>query len=468
MHEKDWQFINTAVAALIMVVLVAGSSISNEPAPEDPQSADKVRETQPNVVFIISDDAGYGDFGFHGSTEIPTPHLDRLADSGIQFTQGYVSASVCSPSRAGLMTGRCQQRFGHEMNIPARWSEENGLPLDETTWAELMQDAGYRTVALGKWHLGYAEKFQPLQRGFDEFYGFLQGARSFWPLEKPTRMNHLRRDDEVLDEAGLFDYMTDELGERTARFIEQNSDAPFFVYLSFNAVHTPMHALESDLEGVDADLPDKRRKLIAMTKALDRNVGLVLDTIEKAGVSDNTIVIFVNDNGGATNNDSQNGVLRGTKGTPFEGGIRVPYLMRWPEKIEAGQRYDYPVSTLDLVPTCLAACEHQPQQELDLDGVNLLPYLTGESSGRPHETLFWRRGDNWAVRDGDLKLLSYKQSSPMLFDLSADQSEQNDLADSRRDEVQRLTGLYESWSSEMIPPKWNSRSNRKSSPNKKK
>ena len=409
------------------------------------------RPTRPHIVVIVSDDAGYLDFSVQGSDEIATPRIDSIAADGVRFTDGYVSGPVCSPSRAGLMTGRYQQRFGHELNIPPRFSEENGLPLTERTIADEMKAAGYRTIALGKWHLGYADKFHPLSRGFEHYWGFLQGARSYFPLKKPTRLNRLLRDREV--QAEDFDYMTDELGRQAAKYIEQRGEEPLFVYLAYNAVHGPMHALDKDLEGLTG--AQKRNKLIAMTHALDRSVGYVLDALDKEGIADDTMVFFVNDNGGATNNASDNGVLRGRKGTVWEGGIRVPFLVRWPNGLPKGKVYDEPVIALDILPTCLAAAGRDQQGEQPLDGVDLLPHLRGERDEAPHDVLFWRHGDGkWAIRRGNWKLLQQDDAEPMLFDLAADVGEQQDRAAAEAERVKNLRSRYETWNAQLVAPRW--------------
>ena len=420
------------------------------------------RSQRPHIVVIVSDDAGYRDFGVQGAEDIRTPRIDSIAQQGIRFSSGYVSGPVCSPSRAGLMTGRYQQRFGHEMNIPPKFSEENGLPLTEKTIADELRAGGYQTVALGKWHLGYADKFHPLSRGFDRYWGFLQGARSYFPLKKPTRLNRLLRDREVQPET--FDYMTDELGRQAARYIEERGDKPLFVYLAYNAVHTPMHATEGDLEGLKGDA--RRRKLIAMTHALDRSVGYVLDALEAAGIADETLVFFINDNGGATNNASQNGPLRGRKGTVWEGGIRVPFLARWPNGLPAGQVFDAPVIALDILPTCLAAAGGSRSGQLPLDGVDLLPFLRGDVAKPPHEQLFWRHGDEkWAVRRGDWKLVRQDGETPRLYNLRTDEGEQRDVASQEVERVANLQRTWATWNEQLVTPRW--RYGRKKAPKRK-
>ena len=405
----------------------------------------------PNVVVIVSDDAGYADFSFQGSSQVPTPHLDALAARGVRLTSGYVTAAVCSPSRAGLLTGRYQQRFGHETNIPPRYSETNGLPVEEVLLSDLLGEEGYRTIALGKWHLGYAPQFHPLSRGFDDYWGFLQGARSYRPIGG-TRLNRLLRDHEPVPET--FEYMTDALADEAAAYIEAHRERPFFLYLAFNAVHTPMHADPAVLEEVADIQPPRRQKLVAMTISLDRAVGRVLDTLREQDLERDTLVVFVNDNGGATNNASVNTPLRGTKGTPFEGGLRVPFLMSWPGRLPEGVDYDLPVSTLDVLPTALSAAGRAAPAPRPLDGVDLLPFLTGAAEGRPHERLLWRLKGDRAIRDGDWKLVLRGDGEPMLFDLASDLSETRDLAGEQPERVAALLAELASWEAELAEPRW--------------
>ncbi|MFK7743330.1 MAG: sulfatase-like hydrolase/transferase, partial [Planctomycetota bacterium] len=428
-----------ALAKLLAVALTLLAALSPPrllPAQERPPGA-----ARPHIVVIVSDDAGYADFSVNGAQDIRTPRIDSIAAAGVRCSDGYVSGCVCSPSRAGLLTGRYQQRFGHEFNIPPRYSETNGLPLSERTIADELARAGYRTVALGKWHLGYADEFHPLSRGFANYFGFLQGARSYFPLKKATRLNRLLRDREVQVES--FDYMTDELGRQAARYIEGRGDEPLFLYIAYNAVHTPMHAMKGDLEGLDGKA--RRRKLVAMTHALDRSVGYVLDALAREDILDDTLVCFVNDNGGATNNSSRNGVLRGRKGQLFEGGIRVPFFMQWPNGLPKGRVCRDPIIALDLLPTFLAAAGIVRDGGADLDGVDLLPFLRGEAvaDAVPHDRLYWRSGSKRAVRQGRWKLVWPAAGDAMLFDLGADVGESRDLAAEDPKRVAALTAHYE-------------------------
>jgi arylsulfatase A-like enzyme len=434
------------------LVVAAWSLASTAGADRSPAAVRPTAEPRrPNVVVIVSDDAGYADFGFQGSTQVPTPHLDALAARGVRFTSGYVTAAVCSPSRAGLLTGRYQQRFGHETNIPPRYSETNGLPVEETLLSDLLREQGYRTIALGKWHLGYAPQFHPLSRGFDDYWGFLQGARSYRPIEG-TRLNRLLRDREAVPEG--FEYMTDALADEAAAYIDAHAQRPFLLYLAFNAVHTPMHADPAVLEEVQGIEPPRRQKLVAMTISLDRAVGRVMEALREHGLERDTLVVFVNDNGGATNNASINTPLRGTKGTPFEGGVRVPFLMSWPGQLPEGVDYDLPVSTLDVLPTALAAAGRATAPSEPIDGVDLLPFLTGAAAGRPHDILFWHLKDDRAVRDGDWKLVLRGEEGPLLFDLAADPAESRDLAGEQPERVAELLAKLAAWEAELAEPRW--------------
>lgn len=401
---------------------------------------------KPNMIVILSDDAGYHDFSMQGG-ETATPRIDALADSGVRCTNGYVSGCVCSPSRAGLLTGRYQQRFGHEFNIPPRYSETNGLPLSEKLLPAMLQEAGYRTIALGKWHLGYAPKFHPLERGFTDYYGFLQGQRSYFPLAKPTRLNLLLRDrDPVHPEE--FDYMTDHLAEEAAKYIADSKETPFFLYLAFNATHGPNHATAADLAKTDG------KKVPAMTIALDRAVGKVLDAVEANGLTDNTIVFFLNDNGGTPAHDNR--PLHGFKGSCWEGGTRVPFVVSWPAKLPKGKVFDDPVIALDIAATCLAAAGVAPSGK-PLDGVDLIPYLSGAAQGEPHDLLYWKSGNRWSVRSGDYKLVAgHKEQAGKLelFDLGKDLAETKDIAGEHPDVVKRLHESYQAWAKTHQPTLW--------------
>ena len=406
----------------------------------------------PNFVILVADDLGYADLGCQGCKDVPTPHIDSLAAGGVRFTNGYVSCPVCSPTRAGLMTGRYQQRFGHELNPgPPHIAEPNfGLPLGEVTLADRLKAAGYVTGLVGKWHLGYQPQFHPFKRGFDEFYGFLSGSHDYFDAAPPVPI--LRGKEAV----PLEEYLTDVFGREAVAFIERHKARPFLLMLTFNAVHAPMQAPQKYLEQFASIEDPLRQKLAAMLGAMDDAVGEVLKAIRGAGLEEDTLIFFVSDNGGPTKvNGSRNDPLRGFKGTAYEGGIRVPFLVQWKGRVPAGKVYDEPVIALDIHPTCLAAAGGRFDIPADkpLDGVNLLPYLCGEKSGRPHDVLYWRYGIQSAVRLGNYKLVRSNKDEE-LFDLAADIGEQRDLSDDKPEIVNELGKALDDWSAQMKPPAW--------------
>jgi arylsulfatase A-like enzyme len=428
-----------------------------------------VGASKPNVILILSDDAGYADFGVTGSTLVPTPHIDRLAQEGVFCSQGYVTASTCTPSRMGLMSGRYQQRFGAECNVPTiptpgYTKEDLGLDTSERTLGEVMKSQGYRTMAIGKWHLGELPKYHPNERGFDEFYGFLGGSRSYWPIDKPSRGAAILRNEEPVDEASEITYLTDNFTDAAMEFIDRNQQHPFFIYLAYNAVHGPFHAKEEDLEQCPKIDPKVRWMVSAMTRSMDDNVGRLLARLDRLGLTENTLIMFVNDNGGTQGDAHSNGSLRGFKGTYWEGGIRVPFILSWPAQVPKGQRFDEPVSSLDLLPTCLAAAGGQPDPAWALDGVNLLPYFQGQREGAPHETLFWRFWRVSVVREGPWKLLRVAENpleekrpllAPlMLVNLDDDPAETRNLAREHPAKTQSLLAKLEAWEKPLAQPRW--------------
>ncbi len=395
-----------------------------------------------NFLVILADDLGYGDLGYTGCKDIPTPHIDRLAAQSVICTDGHVSGSVCAPSRAGLITGRYQNRFAFEYN-------SSHMEPEVLTTADQLKAAGYTTMAVGKWHLGAA----PDEIGFDHFTGLLGGSRSYRPSKETRGTQRLRRDGEDVELEG-WTYLTDFLTEEGMRLVRQREpDAPFFLYMSYTTPHTPLHTRE-DLEQRFAHIEDKgRRRYAAMVASLDEEVGQWLDFLEKEKLRENTIVVFVSDNGGATSNHSDNGSWRGMKGSFWEGGQRVPFLISWPGQLAHGWFND-PVISLDLTPTFLAAAGAGTGET---DGVDLMPFLKGEKSGRPHELLFWRMGPTRAVREGDLVLIRVQEDdgsihNTLLFDLSTDPVQRENLTDARPADRDRLLGLLEKWESELAEP----------------
>ncbi len=420
-------------------------------------------QDKPNILLIISDDAGYADFGFHGSTVMKTPNLDKLASEGMRFEQAYVSAAVCGPSRAGILTGKYQQRYGfEENNVPGYMSEsclpddEMGLPLEQKTMGDYLKLADYKTALFGKWHQGNADEFHPLKRGFDEFYGFRGGARSYFEFND---QNPNYRPEDFLERGfGNFQeskkYLTDALADETIYFIERNRENQFFALLAFNAVHTPMQAEEKDLKEFP-NLTGQRKQLAAMTLSMDRAIGRVLDKLEELNLTQNTLIIFTNDNGGPSDtNASVNDPLSGTKANHLEGGIRVPFLIKWSGKIPENSVYHYPISTLDLLPTFINVVGGNLEATNDMDGVNLLPYITGVNADRPHQTLYWKKESRGAIREGDWKLLRFPDRPAELYNIVEDISETSNLANFYPELVKDLYKKFFEWELTLERPRW--------------
>ena len=413
---------------------------------------------------------GYADIGIHGSRDIPTPHIDALAKNGTRFTDAYVTGPYCSPTRAGFLTGRYPQRFGHEFNLePGPTSENLGLPLSEKTLADRLKAAGYRTALFGKWHLGYGDAYHPQSRGFDEFFGFIAGQHSYVQVGAPDGTP-------ILDGrkvAAPFEYLTDTLADRAADFVLKNRSRPFFLYLAFNAVHTPLQASPKYLSRFAGIADERRRTYAAMLSAMDDGIGKTMAALKEAGVLENTLVIFFNDNGGPTMagttiNGSSNAPLRGSKRQTWEGGIRVPFIVQWTGRLPAGRVDRRPIVQLDVMPTALAAAGVAVQADWKLDGVNLLPFLSDQNNGRPHDALFWRLGDQMAIRMGDWKLVKTSDgplqistpetfktlSGAGLYNLANDIGETNDLSAKEPAKLRELTTAWQRWNSELATPLW--------------
>jgi arylsulfatase A-like enzyme len=403
---------------------------------------------QPNLVIFYADDLGWGELGCQGNSQIPTPHIDAIARDGVRFTNGYVAATYCSPSRAGLMTGRYPTRFGHEFNSVAN---RTGLRLDQVTLAERLRSLGYATACVGKWHLGGGLEYRPTRRGFDEFFGTLANT----PFFHPTNFVDSRISDDVRPVADPAFYTTDAYAERAVDWLERSKGRPWFLYLPFNAQHAPLQAPKKYLDRFPGITDEKRRIFAAMMSAMDDAVGRVMGKVRALGQEENTIVFYIADNGGPTQSTtSGNGPLRGFKMTTFEGGPRVPFLAQWKGRWPAGKVYDLPVMNLDVLPTAVTAAGGKPAAAWMLDGVDLTPFVTGANPGRPHQTLYWRYGPQWAVRHGDLKLVVSKGGSgkPELYDLSKDIGESRDLASAQPAKVRELQALWDKWSAEQAEP----------------
>ncbi|MBC7820712.1 MAG: sulfatase-like hydrolase/transferase [Planctomycetaceae bacterium] len=403
---------------------------------------------KPNLVIFYADDLGWGETGAFGNKDIPTPHIDSLAKNGVKFTQGYVAATYCSPSRAGLMTGRYPTRFGHEFNSVAN---KSGLHLKETTLADRLKSLGYATACVGKWHLGGGPEYRPTKRGFDEFFGTLANT----PFFHPTNFVDSRVSDDVRKVEDESFYTTDAYAERSVDWIEKNKSKPMFLYLPFNAQHAPLQAPKKYLDRFPSITDEKRKLFAAMMSAMDDAIGRVMAKVREIGQEENTLYFFIGDNGGPTQSTtSANGGLRGFKMTTFEGGPRVPFLAQWKGKFPAGKTYESPVMNLDVLPTIVTAAGGRVDSAWQLDGVDLTPFLTGANKSRPHETLYWRYGPQWAVRQGDLKLVVSRGGGeqPELYNLATDFAESKNLASVQPEKAKELQALWDKWSAEQAEP----------------
>ena len=446
---------------------------------------------RPNILVIVADDLGYGELGCYGGKEIPTPNIDALAARGTRFTSGYVTAPFCAASRAALLTGRYQTRFGFEFNpTGARNTMPGiGLPVAEKTIADRLRESGYVTGLVGKWHLGGTAEFHPQRRGFDEFFGFLHEGHYYVPspwqgvttwLRKKTLPdggkgrwsspdgrivwstqsghneheydtdNPLLRSSQPVDEkANLTDVFTREACD----FIGRHQSQPFFLYLAFNAVHSPMQGADAYMKKF-AHIEDIQRRIFAaMLAHLDDSVGKVVSKLRDSGNEENTLVIFLSDNGGPTKElTSRNGPLRGGKGELLEGGIRVPFIVSWKNHISAGKELDTPVTSMDATATALYLAKTAPEKTA-LDGVSLMPLLTGQTVHLPERPLFWRVGKQNAMRVGDWKL-ERNGKEWQLYDLTHDIGEGTDLAAQEPARVKQMSALWDKWNAEQIEPLW--------------
>jgi len=429
----------------------------------------------PNVIVILTDDLGYGDLCSWGCPDGITPNIDSIAGGGMRFTSGYVTAPVCSPSRAGLMTGRYQQRFGHEYNAGSVDRCERlslGTATTEILLPQLLSQAGYATGMVGKWHLGSRPQFHPMARGFDEFFGFLHGSNLYLePLDRPdahfaasarenfTRqrkeLNPILRGTEPVQEPA---YLTDAFTREALAFIDHHRHEPFFLYVPYNAPHTPLQVTSKYYDRFGHIADERHRVYSAMVNAVDDGVGAILGKLKDSGLEEDTMVVFLSDNGCALYTEAcSNDPLLGGKGFHFEGGVRVPFAVRWPGHVAPGQVIDTPVSALDIFPTVLELAGGHPPTDRPIDGVSLVPLLDGDADFRPHETLVWRSGANYAVRKGHWKLVSMNRKSTFLFDLSSDPGERHDLAAQKPEVVHGLDEAYRVWAAEMVDPAWDPR-----------
>ncbi|WMI65966.1 sulfatase-like hydrolase/transferase [Aestuariibaculum sp. YM273] len=445
------------VAILLLVSLTAGACLQKMNKKNDSNIRIKER-TSPNLIVILADDLGYGDVGFNGCKDIPTPNIDRIASQGVKFTNGYVSYAVCGPSRAGLITGRYQDQFGFSRNpLFTPNDPEMGLPLTEETLAEALKKTDYKSIALGKWHLGAHESLKPLERGFDDFYGFLTGGHHYFPekwvlqdefevkSQYDAYKTKLLRNSKRVEET---EYLTDALSREAVQYIDKYKDSSFFMYLAYNAPHTPLQATEKYLNRFDTIQNKKRRTYAAMVSAVDDGVGRVLEQLEALKLTEKTIVVFLSDNGGPEpHNGSDNGELRGMKSDLFEGGIRVPFAMQWPGTIPSGMVYNKPVISLDIFGTIINQTKKTIKTKNKIDGVDLMPFLLGENKEAPHDYLFWRKYDEqiYAARNASGGKFVVKDQDTMLFNLDNDISETENLIRNSKNKLDSLEQVFNMW-----------------------
>ena len=407
---------------------------------------------KPNIIILLADDLGWADLGYQGSEDIRSPHIDKLANNGIRFTDGHVSASVCSPSRAGLMTGRYQQRFGHEANSPP---PTDGMDLKQVTMADRLQKLGYRTGLIGKWHLGNQDEFYPTRRGFDYFYGLRSGSRSyFYHPKKDDKAGNAKAIEENGKQVKFDGYLTDVFGQKAIDFINAKDDKPFFLFHSFTAPHGPMHATEED-KALFASIKDtKRKSYAAMIWAMDRAIGQLVDSLKASGKFENTLIWFLSDNGGATGNASINLPLAGHKGIKFEGGTRVPFFAHWPRQFKKPKKFEPMMISLDIMATLLAAAGAKDQDLKSLDGVNLIPFIHGEKATPPHKNLYWHKLWFSAMRNGPWKLIYVQDYGYALYNLEEDLSESNNLIQSEKKRSEQMIAQLKDWKAELEKPRW--------------
>jgi arylsulfatase A-like enzyme len=459
---------------------------------------------QPNIIVIMVDDMGYNDITLNGGGvaggAVPTPNIDAIGRDGVNFSQGYSGHGTCAPSRAALMTGRYPTRYGFEFTptplsfgrqvrafhygifnpvyYPEREAElipftEMGVPTDQVMLPEILRDAGYHTIQFGKWHLGESSKFQPQNRGFNETLGFTGGGSMFLPRNDPRVVNSFQGFDPIdmnlwsslqfyvrKDGGPAFQpkrHMTDYLTDEALSAITANRNRPFFMFLSYNAPHTPLQATKEDYDALPQIADHRMRVYAAMILGLDRNIGRVLQKLQEEGLDKDTLVMFTSDNGGAyyIGLPDINRPFRGWKQTFFEGGIRTPFLMRWPGVIAPGTTYRAPVTHFDIFTTAAAVGRANLPRDRVLDGVDLLPFVQGRKTGRPHEALFWRTGGYRVVRAGDWKLqMTVLPAKAWLYDLASDPTERNNLAESRPDKLAELQALLAKHDAEQVKSLW--------------
>ncbi|MBK1825540.1 sulfatase-like hydrolase/transferase [Haloferula rosea] len=432
---------------------------------------------QPNIIVIMADDLGYKDLGVYGCQDIPTPHLDKLANDGVRFTSGYVTWPMCGPSRAGFLTGKHQSKFGYYENVSAPFDPKQGLPKIETI-ASLLQKQGYVTGGVGKWHMGTTDDQHPNAMGFDDWFGFLGGGLMYFPLDhpsykgrftpikRPLNMKYLQHTMPVIHNREPVEwnqYLTRELTDAGIRFLEKSSHEPFFLFMSYNAPHLDLEAPEETIAKFPPETmtkipgvrPADRSIYAAMVWEMDQGIGQLLMKLDELSLTENTVVWFLSDNGGMRKT-SDNRPLRGTKGAPHEGGIRVPMFVRWPGKTPAGKALDDPITSLDITATSVAMAGGDPKSA-GLHGKDIRSYLTQQSEEPPHATLYWHTARSMdsqgVIREGDFKLIIGKHGLE-LYNLRDDLGETTNLAKNHPEKVQAMKARWMEWDKDKAPPLW--------------
>jgi len=431
------------------------------------------KDAKPNIILIYADDMGYGDLQSYGNTDARTPTIDGIGTEGVRFTQAYVTASICSPSRAGLITGKYQQSFGYEFQASSGpigdpvYEKVRGVPETETTIAQFLKAQGYSTGVIGKWHLGFNDKFLPKNKGFDYFFGFntntsllYKDTLNSYIVNKKIDAIHdkiawtrnglsaIKENDNVVD---VEEYLTFRFADEASKFIEKNKEKPFFLYLPFNAPVAPLQVPASYYDKFGHIANFDKRAYIAALAALDDAVAKVLNTLKQNGLEENTIVFFISDNGGPTTRVANNSPLKGGKFGYYEGGIRIPYFIKWPGKIPAGTVYEKPVSTLDVFAT-IADAVNTPLPK-DKQGVSLLPFLNSSNDKTPHEKLFWRYGAQKAARVGDWKLIKNGEKLS-LYNIEKDKEEIHEISSQNKKKTKELLAELENWEKTLKAPLW--------------
>ena len=450
------EFQDSSITLLILYAFSAFTLSSGCSIKQDSREKDN---NQPNIIMILVDDLGYGDVGCYGGKNIPTPNIDRLAREGVRFTDAHVMCSVCGPSRVALLTGRYQQRMGVYWN-PDLWQRNNWGPPDSILiLPQVMNEAGYTTGHIGKWNI--TPEALPY---VDECYDLMNWKGAYYPNDTGTYLGVDSPD--FYDEPNGWgppepgaEYLTDRLTRHAMEFIDKHQSSPFFLYLAYNAPHTPLQA-DIKYKEIFKHLDNEPNRIYAgMVSSIDENIGKIILKLEDLGLTNNTIVAFTSDNGPANWRSYDRGwpeewpltligsagQLRGNKGQRYEGGHREPFIIRWPAELDPGQVYDKSTSTMDLFPTFLSVVNRDVEADLYLDGVNLLPHIKGETQGAPHDTLFWMTHNQGAIRAGDWKMIFSSATEIQLFNLKDDLSEEKNLAIDNPEIVKQLLDAWKDW-----------------------